>query len=82
MALISWHSIPSFSLLMQCVTNGKWEPTDDIDPVALLLIAGLGSSATKVSQVINDPVIFSAIQSGIDTANEEGIYEEYKVSGC
>ena len=66
---------------MQCVTNGE-ESTDDIDPVALSLIAGLGSSATTVSQVINDPVIFSAIQSGIDTANEEGIYEEYKVSGC
>ena len=51
------------------------EPTDDLTPQAASLIAAKGSSATKISQIIDnqDQAVFTAIQEGIDRANAKAI---------
>ena len=51
------------------------EATDDLTEEAIELISALGSSATKVSQVIDnqDRAVFSAIQEGLDKANEGAV---------
>ena len=56
-------------------------PLDDLTPEAVTLISVLGSSATKVSQIIDnqDRAVFTAIQDGIDKANEEAIVRPQKV---
>ena len=56
-------------------------PTDNLDPSAIKLISPLGSSATKVSQVISsqDKAVFAAIQQGINKANEEAGSRPQKV---
>ena len=58
-------------------------PSDELDPVAVKLVSSLGSSATKVSQVIEtqDKAVYTAIQEGIDKANEEAISNAAKVHG-
>ena len=47
------------------------EPTDEIEAGAIELVAALGCSATKVSQIVDNQerAVFSAIQEGIDRAN-------------
>ena len=56
-------------------------PSDDLDPAAVKLISALGSTATKVSQVIEtrDKAVYAAIQEGIDKANQEAISNPTKV---
>ena len=58
-------------------------PSDDLTPQAIAMVSALGSSATKVSQILEsqDMVIFAAIQEGIEKANEEAIAKPQKV-GC
>ena len=60
-------------------TNGG--PTDALTPEAIKLISALGSSATTVSQVIDnkDEAVYSAIQKGIDAANEHALSHAQKV---
>ena len=60
-------------------TNGG--PTDALTAEAIQLISALGSSATTVSQVIDnkDEAVYSAIQKGIDAANEHAISHAQKV---
>lgn len=50
-------------------------PTDNLTADATRLIAAKGSTATKVSQVIDnqDPAVFTAIQEGIDRANAKAV---------
>lgn len=50
-------------------------PTDNLTADAARLIAAKGSTATKVSQVIDnqDPAVFTAIQEGIDRANAKAV---------
>ena len=59
------------------------EPTDDLTAQAASMIAAKGSSATKVSQVIDnqDQAVFTAIQEGIDRANAKAISNAATVSG-
>lgn len=56
-------------------------PSDDLDPAAMKLISALGSSATKVSQVVEtqDKAVYAAIQQGIDKANEGAVSNASKV---
>ena len=51
------------------------EPTDDLTAQAAGLIAAKGSSATKISQIVDnkDQAVFTAIQEGIDRANAKAI---------
>ena len=48
------------------------EPTDDLLPQAIDMIAALGSSCTKVSEVVqqHDQAVYAAIQKGLDQVNE------------
>ena len=67
----------------QCIVNpDTQEPTDDLTPEAIKIIQALGSTATKVSEVIEnqDRAIFTAIQEGIDRANEGAVSNAQKVS--
>lgn len=47
------------------------EPLDTLTPLARKIIQELGSSSTNVSEIIKnqDPVVFSAITSGLKIAN-------------
>ena len=57
------------------------EPEDDISPNAVKLIAALGSSCTKVSEIIQqkDEKVFKAIQAGLDRANENATSRAQRV---
>ena len=48
------------------------EPTDDLLPQAIDMIAALGSHCTKVSEVVQqqDQAVYAAIQKGLDEVNE------------
>ena len=70
------------SVTLQCVMDpltGK--PTDSLDPEAIALVSALGSTATKVSEVIDseDAVVFKAIQTGLENANKGAISNPQKV---
>lgn len=58
------------------------EPTDNLTADAARLIAAKGSTATKVSQIIDnqDTAVFRAIQEGIDRANAKAISNAATVS--
>ena len=60
------------------------EPTDELSPVALKAIAALGSKCTKVSEVIQqkDEAVYTAIQKGLDKANEHSVSNAEKVRYC
>ena len=51
------------------------EPTDNLTPEAINMIAAKGSTATKISQVIDnqDPAVFTAIEEGIQRANTRAV---------
>lgn len=57
------------------------EPTDELDPSAIQMIAALGSKCTKVSEVIQakDEAVFKAIQEALTKANEKAISNAQKV---
>ena len=57
------------------------KPTDSLDPEAIALVSALGSTATKVSEVIDseDAVVFKAIQTGLENANKGAISNAQKV---
>ncbi len=57
------------------------EPTDDLEPSAITMIAALGSKCTKVSEVIEtkDEAVFGAIQQALTKANEKAISNSQKV---
>ena len=57
------------------------KPTDDLDPEAITLISALGSSATKVSEIIDgqDPLVSKAIQTGLENANKGAIFNAQKI---
>ena len=48
------------------------EPLDKLAPAALVQIAQLGSKSTTVSEIVQqkDKIVYGAIQSGLDIANE------------
>ena len=67
---------------MQCVMDpltGK--PTNSLDLEAIALVSALGSTATKVSEIIDseDAVVFKAIQTGLENANKGAISNTQKV---
>ena len=59
------------------------EPTDVLTAQAARLIAAKGSSATKISEIVDnqDQAVFTAIQDGIDCANAKAISNAATVSG-
>ena len=69
--------------LIQCVIDPDTQgPTDDLTPEAIQEISVLGSPATKVSEVIQnqDRAVFTAIEEGINRANEGAVSNAQKVA--
>ena len=48
------------------------EPLDQLTPDALVEISKLGSKSTTVSEIVQqkDKIVYGAIQSGLDIANQ------------
>ena len=68
---------------LQCVVDlDTQEPTDELTPEAVQLISALGSTANKISEVLDnqDRAVFTAIQEGIDRANEKAVSRAQKVN--
>ncbi len=57
------------------------EPKDELLPEAKALIAKLGSSCTKVSEVLTskDEKVYSEITTGLERANEQAISRPQRV---
>ena len=57
------------------------EPKDELLPEAKVLIAKLGSSCTKVSEVLasKDEKVYSEITAGLERANEQAISRPQRV---
>ena len=60
------------------------EPTDDLLPQAIDMIAALGSHCTKVSEVVQqqDQAVYAAIQKGLDEVNEHAETTVHTVRMC
>lgn len=72
----------SMLLTLKCTVNGEsGEPQDDLTPEAIQLCQQLGSSATRVSEVVSskDPVIYDAINKGMERVNKKSISNAQKV---
>ena len=66
----------------QCVMDpDTGEPEDELTPQAKEAIASLGSKCTKVSEIVEqkDQAVFTAIQEGLDKANEHSVSRAQKV---
>ncbi|XP_021206362.1 very long-chain-fatty-acid--CoA ligase bubblegum isoform X2 [Bombyx mori] len=57
------------------------EPLDELESEARKWVASLGSSATKLSEIVNskDPAVHKAIEAGITRANKHAISNAQKV---
>ncbi|KAM5237832.1 long-chain-fatty-acid--CoA ligase ACSBG2-like [Ctenodactylus gundi] len=64
----------SMLLTLKCETDPvSGEPLDTLTSEAVSFCQSLGSQATTVSEILNlqDPLVYTAIQEGIDTVNQE-----------
>ncbi|NWV06602.1 ACBG2 ligase, partial [Ptilonorhynchus violaceus] len=69
-------------LTLKCVVDVETgEPGDDLTPEALEYCQKLGSTATKVSEIISskDKAIYAAIQKGISAVNEGAVSNAQRV---
>ncbi|XP_019854410.1 PREDICTED: long-chain-fatty-acid--CoA ligase ACSBG2-like [Amphimedon queenslandica] len=64
---------------IRCVLLDGRQPTDDMDSIAKQVAYEIGSSATTVSEAMNDDVIKRYIQQGMEQANEQAISRAAKV---
>ena len=72
----------SCDLCIQCVVDvDTGEPQDDLLPEAKTLIAKLGSSCTKVSEIVSskDEKVYSEITAGLERANKHAISHAQRV---
>ncbi|XP_055473769.1 long-chain-fatty-acid--CoA ligase ACSBG2-like [Psammomys obesus] len=72
----------SLLLTLKCETDQtSGEPLDKLNPEALSFCRALGSNADTVADIVKcrDPVIYTAIQYGIDLVNREALSEEQKI---
>ncbi|XP_023572968.1 long-chain-fatty-acid--CoA ligase ACSBG2 [Octodon degus] len=64
----------SMLLTLKCETNQRsGEPLDKLSGQAIEFCRALGSQASTVSEIVNskDPLVYAAIQQGIDAVNQE-----------
>ncbi|XP_078530567.1 long-chain-fatty-acid--CoA ligase ACSBG2-like [Lissotriton helveticus] len=72
----------SMLITLKCTTDLKTlKPADDLTPDAINFCQQLGSRATRVSDVVKskDPVIYKAIQEGIDLVNQRAASNAQRV---
>ena len=68
---------------MQCeVDIETGEPQDELLPEAKTLIANLGSSCTKISEILEskDEKVYSEITAGLERANKHAVSHAQRVS--
>ena len=73
----------SCDLCVQSVVDlDTGEPQDELLPEAKTLIAKLGSSCTKVSEIVSskDEKVYSEITAGLERANRNAISNAQRVS--
>ena len=71
------------SLTVQCVVDPETgEPQDELLPQATQMIAELGSKCTTVSEIVRqkDEAVYTAIQEGLERANQHSASRAQKVS--
>ncbi|XP_076977090.1 long-chain-fatty-acid--CoA ligase ACSBG2-like isoform X2 [Tamandua tetradactyla] len=69
-------------LTLKCLTDPtSGEPLDKLTPEAAAFCQKLGSQATTVTEIVRpqDPLVFAAIQKGIDAVNQEAISNAQKI---
>jgi len=67
---------------LKCVMDpDTGEPQDELLPQAKQAVADLGSQCTKVSEIVEqkDKAVFTAIQDGLDRANEHAVSRAQRV---
>ncbi|KAI3372629.1 hypothetical protein L3Q82_023098 [Scortum barcoo] len=71
----------SMLLTLKCVVDDNGEPTDELSPEALEFCQRNGVTATKVSEIIanKEPVIYKAIQEGLERVNARATSNAQKV---
>ncbi|KAL6087000.1 hypothetical protein STEG23_009148 [Scotinomys teguina] len=72
----------SMLLTLKCETDRKsGDPTDKLSLEAIKYCRALGSMATTVSDIVKlrDPLVYTAIQCGIDTVNQEVISDAQRI---
>ncbi|XP_069482860.1 long-chain-fatty-acid--CoA ligase ACSBG2-like isoform X2 [Ambystoma mexicanum] len=76
------RDFPSMLLTLKCTVDGDTEePQDDLTPEAIQFCQQLGSSATRVSEVVRskDPAIYKAIEKGMQRVNEKALATFHQV---
>ncbi|XP_074059870.1 long-chain-fatty-acid--CoA ligase ACSBG2-like isoform X2 [Macrotis lagotis] len=72
----------SMLLTLKCQVNlDTGEPEDALSPEAMDFCRNLGSNSKRVSDIVNgkDPLIYEAIQKGIDAVNREATSNAQKI---
>ncbi|XP_043832340.1 long-chain-fatty-acid--CoA ligase ACSBG2-like isoform X1 [Dromiciops gliroides] len=72
----------SILLTLKCEVNlDTGEPQDELSPEALEFCQNLGSNSKKVSDIINgrDPLVYKAIEKGIEEVNREATSNAQKI---
>ncbi|KAL6465440.1 hypothetical protein MHYP_G00255730 [Metynnis hypsauchen] len=71
----------SMLLTLKCQVNENGEPTDKLSPLAVQFCQQHGITASKVSEIINnkEPVIYKAIQEGVDKVNAKAVSNAQRV---
>lgn len=79
------HAMLEFFVVLFCIqcdmNLNTGQPMDTVSPEALPVLAGLGSKATKISEIIEtkDKAVYDAIENALKKANEEAISHAQKV---
>ncbi|KAJ1212740.1 hypothetical protein NDU88_000388 [Pleurodeles waltl] len=72
----------SMLITLKCTMHpNTLQPGDDLTPDAIQFCQQLGSSATRVSEVVRykDPAIYKAIQEGLDRVNKTAVSNAQRV---
>ncbi|XP_054628341.1 long-chain-fatty-acid--CoA ligase ACSBG2-like isoform X2 [Dunckerocampus dactyliophorus] len=71
----------SMLLTLKCVVNENSEPTDQLTDEAIRFCQGIGVSATRVSEIVDnkEPAVYRAIQEGMERVNAKAISNAQKV---
>lgn len=66
-------------ITLKCSVDDSGNPTDEIDKNVLDEYRKMGTSVTRVSQAISDPLVFGTIQDGIKLANQKAVSNAQRI---